>query len=514
MSSDWKRLESIVARASELDPDCRTEFVEEETQGDDALRDEALAILEAGLANDAFLDPIIERAELEPGTQVGPFTIQRPIASGGMGVVYEATQTSPSRVVALKTMRADLISSMARARFQHEIEVLGTLTHPGIAEIYQAGVHASVPWFAMEYIPDAQPLVRFCREQKKSRAERVAFVADVADAIHHGHVRGVMHRDLKPDNLLVGRDGRVRVIDFGVAGVTDPDQRLNTLQTSTGSIVGTLAYMSPEQARGESGDARSDLYSLGVVLYELLTGAHPIALSAKDFLSSARRIVEEPPTRPSTHDKTLRGDLDAILMHALQKDPDLRYPSANAFANDLRAYLDRRPISASVPSVVARARSFVRRNRILVGSLASVTAALLIATCVSIAFGVRSKRAESKAVSSEHAARAERDRAEELLSQSLKQNLDATFGAVPKIHKLPGGAETAERVIKTTIDNLEALNKTSNGDERVQLALAEAHAKLGDIQGNQYYAHLSDARGAAATYERSLFPATYTEEQG
>ena len=503
MTDRWTRLQEIVGQATELTAQERDAFLLEAAAGDEGLRAEAAELLDASLADDDFLEPLVGDGAFTPGSVVGPFRIVRTLGRGGMGMVFEAEQDSPSRRVALKVMRDDLVTAASRERFRFEVEALGALTHPGIARIYQAGLEGNVPWFAMEYVEDARPLTAYCGQRALDHERRIALVAEVAAAIHHGHVKGVLHRDLKPDNLLVGGDGRVRVIDFGMARLTDAERRLATIETESRRIVGTLAYMSPEQVRGEPGDARSDVYGLGVVLYELLTDRLPVAVDPGDFLTSARRIVEDPPRRPAMLDPRCKGDVEAVLLSALEKDPERRYASAAAFAEDLGRLRRREPVSARVPGAWARLRAFARRNRALVGAAAVVVVVSLAAAAVSIAFALRSNEAEIAASQMAAEAADERDRADDLLGQSLQRGIDTTFRAVPRIHALPGGAAAAEEVMRRTVADLEALHEQAPDAPRIRLALAEAHIKLGDVLGNPQYANIGNPTAAAEAYARA-----------
>lgn len=305
-----------------------------------------------------------------PPERVGQYHIKRVIATGGMGTVYEAAQEHPRRTVAVKVMKPGVTSRSALRRFEYEAQVLARLRHPGIAQVYDAGTHrdetGEVPFFAMEYIPNAQSITRYASEKKLGTRERLVLFTQVCDAIHHGHQKGIIHRDLKPSNLLVDSSGQVKIIDFGVARSTDSDMAVTALQTAVGELVGTLRYMSPEQCAGDPQDidTRSDVYSLGVVLYELLTGTFPYDLEHTPLWDAPRVIREEPAAPPRTVDKSLGGDLGTIILKPLEKDRARRYQSASALAEDIERFLGNEPISARPPSAIYQFRKFVRRRRL------------------------------------------------------------------------------------------------------------------------------------------------------
>ncbi len=360
-----------------------TEAVEVLTRecGDDAvLREEVESLLAYATAP----GPAGVAEPQGPGRRVGKFLLRRVIASGGMGTVYEALEEYPRRVVALKVMRAGIASPQALRRFEHEAQVLARLRHPGIAHIYEAGVHeeegAAVPYFAMELVPDGLPITAHAEQRGLSTRDRLELFARVCDAVHHGHQRGIIHRDLKPSNILVDPAGQPKVIDFGVARSTDSDLAVTTLQTDAGQIIGTLRYMSPEQCAADPHDLdiRSDVYALGVVLYELLTGRPPYDLSRAPLHEAARLIREQPPARPSTIVRALRGDLETIALKALEKDRRRRYGSAAALAEDARRYLRSEPIMARPQSMAYQVRMFARRNRAVFNGAIALLIVLLL----------------------------------------------------------------------------------------------------------------------------------------
>lgn len=396
----WARAKPILIEALELPKGDRTIFVERACTGDAELLAEVRTLIDASEHPTALPEPGSAAPALlatpQPGSsmvgqRLGRFRITRLIGVGGMGAVYEAIQDFPSRRVALKVMRAGLMSESAARRFRFEAELLAKLRHPGIAQLYDAATQDTpvgpVPYFAMELIEDARSIGDYAGHRKLGIRERLQLFLAACDAVHFGHQRGVIHRDLKPSNLLVDGAGNLKVIDFGVARSTDADVAMTTLQTGVGQIAGTLPYMSPEQCAADSTDldVRSDVYALGVVLYELLTGRMPYRVEGRPIDEAVAAIRAEPPERPSKFEPMLRGDLSVILLKALAKDRDQRYGSAAELASDLRRWLSDEPIQAHEPSRLYKLRLFVRRNRPLTAAIAGIALAViggLVATSI------------------------------------------------------------------------------------------------------------------------------------
>jgi non-specific serine/threonine protein kinase/serine/threonine-protein kinase len=337
------------------------------------------------------------------GRKIAGFTIKSLIATGGMGSVYVAVQEKPRRRVALKLMRAGVASRSALRRFEFESQILARLNHPNIAQVYEAGTHddgtGGVPYFAMEYVAGARSITEYASTNGLSTTERLQLFVKVCEAIQHGHQKGIIHRDLKPTNILVDAASQPKIIDFGVARATDSDIAVTTLQTDVGELIGTLQYMSPEQCAGEADslDTRSDVYSLGVVLYYLLCDAPPYDVSNASIIEAAKVIQERPPARLSSINRTLRGDVETITLKALEKARNRRYKSAEALGDDVQRYLDGQTITAHPPSMIYQLGRFARRNKALVGGLVAVFAALAVGmTATSLAL-VRALRAEEDA---------------------------------------------------------------------------------------------------------------------
>lgn len=352
------------------------------------------------------------------GSWIGGYRIVRVIGEGGMGTVYEAEQQDPRRAVALKVIRGGLLSPRLLRRFRHESQVLGRLQHPGIAQIYEAGTVKDdsgrlVPFFAMELVRGVR-LLEYVERKKPELRQRLELLARVSDAVHHAHLKGVVHRDLKPANILVDESGQPKILDFGVARAIDSDVQQTTVQTDIGQLVGTVPYMSPEQVSGDPDelDARSDVYALGVVAFEVLTGRLPYDLSRRLLPEAIRIIREEEPTHLSVIDRTFRGDVETIIAKALEKDRRRRYSSADALASDIRRYLRDEPITARPASTWYQASKFARRNKGLVSGLAA-TMAVLVLGLVGTGYGLR-QESKQRWLAQQNAQRAsdQADRAE------------------------------------------------------------------------------------------------------
>jgi hypothetical protein len=325
------------------------------------------------------------------GRDLGGIVIERLIAQGGMGRVYAAQQRSPARTVAVKVMRPSRRSPAAVARFQREADLLGRLLHPGIAQVYLAGVcqldGEETPYFVMEFVPAAETLVRACDRRGLSPRQRLETFLEICRAVGHGHAAGVVHRDLKPGNILIDNEGHPKVIDFGIARLADEE---DASFTETGEFVGTRRYSSPEQCGGGPIDACSDVYSLGVVLHELLTGSLPYELAGKSLVETARIVREQPPARlhladRPLADRPLAAAAAAIAARCLAKRPGDRYPTATELADDVERLLAGRPITARRPGLLVVVSGWLQRHKTLATSgLAAAASAALVAAGVSL----------------------------------------------------------------------------------------------------------------------------------
>jgi tetratricopeptide (TPR) repeat protein/predicted Ser/Thr protein kinase len=344
---------------------------------------------------------------------IGGYRILALLGEGGMGTVYQAEQKNPHRIVALKVIKPGVSSDQLLRRFEQEAEALGRLQHPGIAQIYEAGTaetpFGSQPFFAMEFIQGAS-LTDYADAHRLNARARLALMIQVCEAVEHAHQRGIIHRDLKPGNILVDQHGQPKILDFGVARVTDSDAQA-TRQTDMGQLVGTLAYMSPEQVLADplTLDTRSDVYALGVVLYELLSSKLPYATHGKAIHEVVQAIREEDPAPLSSFDRFYRGDVDTIVAKALEKDKERRYASAAELAGDIRRHLADEPLVARPPSAAYQLQKFARRHKALVAGTAAVFLALIAGLIASTWEAVRARVAERTAV--EQRQRADREAA-------------------------------------------------------------------------------------------------------
>lgn len=334
------------------------------------------------------------------GRRVGPYTIEGVLGRGGMGVVYRATSDAPRRAVALKVVRGRLDDERS-ARLEREARLLADLAHPGIVPLFDSGrTDDGAPWFAMELVLGV-PLDRFTREHALPRDERLRLFLELAEAVAHAHRKGIIHRDLKPANVLVceaartgdsasdSRAAHLRVLDFGLAARTSGlELTLSTRLTEPGRLLGTLAYMSPEQARSEDVDQRTDVYALGVILYELLTDARPVDVTGSWIVEAMERIAEAEPRAPRTLDPSIGRDLATVAMVALAKDPNERYQSVAALAEDVRRTIDGAPILVRPPGPLQQLGRAIERHR---ATSAALAALLVLFVAAGAAFAARER---------------------------------------------------------------------------------------------------------------------------
>jgi serine/threonine protein kinase len=436
----FQRVSELFDAVVQLPPAERTAYLDVHCE-DPAIRSEVHALLSHADAPIAAVDTRAVNAALHTSLtdthdpdpqQIGPYRILRRLGQGGMGVVYLAEQEHPRREVALKLIRPGLAAPDVLKRFEHETQVLARLRHPGIAQLLEAGwaelEGRRTPYFAMEYAPGL-PLTEYAHQHGLDIRQRVELIIRVCEAVQHAHQRGVIHRDLKPANILVTDElteartatgSRVtpsavsggssssyawragpapKVLDFGVARVTDADVKLTTIQTDLGQLIGTLTYMSPEQIDGDplAIDTRSDVYTLGVILYELLAGSLPHSGVTVSLPERIRVLREAEPPRLSTLNRRLRGDLETIVHKALEKAPGRRYASAADLAADLQRFLRNEPIFARRPTLRYQVAKFAQRNRALVTGAALVLLALVGGALGTTWQAVRATRAQKHA---------------------------------------------------------------------------------------------------------------------
>jgi serine/threonine protein kinase/tetratricopeptide (TPR) repeat protein len=433
-----QQIEKLFHAALELETHQQADFLREACGADEPLRREVESLLAHGNETESFLQvPAMEWAaraladdEDRPSQQIesdrpkhvgpgaarwlpasiGHYRILRLLGEGGMGVVYEAEQDRPRRVVALKVIKPGLASHELLRRFEQESEALGRLQHPGIAQIHEAGTADSgfgpQPYFAMELIR-GESLPQYAEAHHLNTRQRLELMAKVCEAVHHAHQRGIIHRDLKPGNILVDESGQPKILDFGVARVTDSDAQA-TRQTDLGELVGTLAYMSPEQVIGDplEIDTRSDVYSLGVILFELLAGRLPYKIGGQVH-AAVQTIREEDPATLSSINRTHRGDIETIAAKALEKDRGRRYASAVGMAGDIRRYLNDEPIIARPPSATYQLQKFARRHKPLVAGVVAVFVVLIAGIIASSWEAARARRAEQVAIAERNRANTE-----------------------------------------------------------------------------------------------------------
>jgi non-specific serine/threonine protein kinase/serine/threonine-protein kinase len=497
---EWRRVKAILEDALERPSEERYAYIDCACGEDLALREHVRALARAAEGDGGMLDAtdaVAAGAEVpEPpgraGERVGAYELELEIARGGMGVVYLARRADAEfqKKAAIKLMRPGLIGEADLRRFKSERQIAATLDHPNIARLLDGGTTAAgEPYFVMEYV-EGRPLLEFCRTQRLSLRARLDLFRRICDAVQYAHQHLVVHRDLKPGNILVTEDGTPKLLDFGIAKLMSEEGGGLAEPTATFERVLTPEYASPEQVRGRPVTTASDVYSLGVILYELVTDDKPYRIDSSDPAELVRLVCERDPERPSTRTPGLSGDLDAIVLKAMRKEPEHRYPSAAALSDDLGRYLEGRPIEARRGSAGYRARKFVRRHRVGVLTTTLVFAAMAAGIWATLREARRARAAEA--------------RAERRFNDVRKLANSFLFEFHDAIQDLPGATAARALVVRRALEYLDSLSKESSGDRTLRRELAEAYRRVGDVQGNPFMPNLGDERGAAQSYGKAI----------
>jgi serine/threonine protein kinase len=427
--------------------------------------------------------------------QVGRYLAVREVGRGGMGVVYEAHVAGPvpdaQRRVALKIVHPAWVWPGLAARFFQEQRVLGRLEHPGITRLYDTGTtEDGTPYFAMEYV-DGVTLDRWLETVGPSLTRRIRLFLQVCDAVGFAHRNLVVHRDLKPGNVLVGAGGQPKLLDFGIAKLLDPGERTDATQPLQQMV--TPAFASPEQLAGEPVTTSSDLYSMGLLLGFLLTG-QPVFKNTPNAGASWPQLLDDIPPLPSSAGgrfaRQIAGDLDAIVLKCLRRRPEDRYRSIEDLANDLRAWLEHRPVVARAPSLSYRAGKFLRRNRVSVAAAALLT--------IAVGTGAASTLWQARI------AQVERGRAQYRFEQIRRFSRSLLFEMYDSIADVPGSTPIRQALVSKSLDLLGSLERDASGDPELLLELAEGYRRLGNTQGLPSAANLGDSRGALESFTKAL----------
>ncbi len=486
-------MEELYDAAAALDAGERTRFLDQHCAGDENLRRE-LAAMFAGEGSgftgvvEGAAAQALDAGERWTGRRMGPYRVLRPLGHGGMGAVYLATRDDDQyrKQVAVKTLKFDAGDPAMLSRFRHERQILAQLEHPNIAHLLDGGATSEgTPYIVLEYV-DGVPITNYCDDRRLSLEERLRLFRQVCDAVQHAHRHLVVHRDIKPGNILVTPEGAPKLLDFGIAKILDPTATGSGTQTATaaGLHLMTPDYASPEQVRGEAISTATDVYSLGAVLYELLTGERPHALKTYAASEVARVICQTEIRPPSTlGHRRLRGDLDNIVLKALQKEPARRYSSVEQLSGDIRRYLEGLPISARPDTAGYRTLKFVRRHRIGVAAAAAVAIALTAGIALSM-----------------HEARI----AQRRFAQVRELSNTFLFQFYDQVTPLPGSTAVRASIVETARKYLDGLSKDAGSDKDLILELAQAYERLGEIQGRPGVANLGQIEGARQSYQRAV----------
>jgi len=530
----WRQAKELLATALEMHPAARSAYLDSACVNDPALRSDLDRLLaadkEAGrefLNTPAVATEIMENAcdHASPrvGRRVGPYQIVEEIGAGGMGEVYRAFRADDQyhKQVAIKLVRAGQDSGFVVSRFKNERQILASLDHPNIARLHDGGTtDDGVPYFVMELI-EGQPIDHYWVQHELSIAERLKLFLQVCSAVQYAHQRLIIHRDIKPGNILVACDGTPKLLDFGIAKILDTESVTGQIEpTLTVFRVLTPGYASPEQVKGEPITTASDVYSLGVVLYELLTGQHPYRQLNSTPQELARAVCEVEPPRPSTavrrmettetrrdsrasatpaktlddatekRGKLLRGDLDNIVLMALRKDPQRRYVSVEQFAEDIRRHLQNLPVLARKDTLGYRTSKFITRHKAGLAAVIGIMIILLIAMAIT----VRQARI----------ARQERARAEQHFNDVRKLANSLIFEIHDSIQNLPGATAPRKLLLDRALQYLDSLANESSGDVSLQRELAAGYLRIGSLQGSTLDASLGQTNDGLASFKKAV----------
>ena len=523
----WQHVREILASAIALPEAERAAYLDKSCAADPELRSEVESLLDSHeQAGSVFLNrpaADLKSALAEPGPRsswigrrIGVYQILEEIGHGGMGEVYRGVRADGQykKEVAVKVVRGGYDTAAVLERFLHERQILASLDHPNIARLYDGGTtEEGLPYLVMELI-EGTPIDQYCEEHDLPVNERLRLFTQVCAAVQYAHQRLVIHRDIKPSNVLVTADGIPKLLDFGIAKILDPAAGADTTLVRPM----TPEYASPEQVRGEPITTAADVYSLGVVLYRLLTGRSPYRENMKTPLELARVICEVAPTKPSSaiapvitqepssperdvvpdrsrtlsarQQRRLKGDLDNIVLKALRKEPGRRYVSAQQFAEDIRRHLQGLPVTATPDSLPSRMSKFVRRHSVVVGATALIT--------VAIAGGVVATARQARI------AEANRRRAEARFNDVRKLANSLIFEVHDSIAELAGATTARKLILQRALEYLDSLSKESGNEPDLMRELATAYERIGALQGDPLDPNLGDVKGAGISLKKAV----------